>query len=271
MSLVVNNSCTGCGLCARICPSQKIKMIDGLAAIDDSCMMCGQCYSVCPTDSIRYEGLKEELPQVEAARTFKEFIQPKDMLTAMWSRRSVRFFTDDPVSDKDINFLLEAAHSAPTASNAQNVRIILLQDKRKDVTMEMTKALSNMGEELLEKGGLDSLTEYYAHKWAGMLLDYISNGKDALFFNAPLIAMFVSPHTVNATIAATHMNLMAESLSLGACFIAFANRAVDYDPSLKKVLGMGEGEKLVCTLAIGKPRVNFKRAPGRKPLDVTRL
>jgi len=126
-------------------------------------------------------------------------------------------------------------------------------------------------EELLAKGGLDSLTEYYAKKWSGMLLDYLSNGKDALFFNAPLIALFVSPHSVNAAIAATQMNLMAESLELGACFIGFAKRAVEYDPGLKKVLGMKDDERLVCALAIGKPRVKFLRAPGRKKLDVTRL
>jgi len=266
------NTCVGCGLCARICPSNKINMQSGLPVFKDSCMMCGQCYSVCPYDAILYsDGAEEKQPEGKKIEHLSSFVGPDDFLTALWSRRSVRAFSNEPVTDSELEYLLGAAHSAPTASNAQNVRYIVIQEKNKDVTIDMMKALGDMGDELLAKGGLDNLTEYYAHKWKNMLLDYLSKGEDALFFNAPLIVLFVGPHAVNATIAATQMNLMAESLGLGACFIGFAKRAVAYDRSLREKLGINEGEDLVCALAIGRPRVKYQRVPARKEIKVTKL
>ena len=272
MNFVISDACTGCGLCARICSPAKIHMKDGRPVIDDDCMMCGHCYAVCPFDAISYDSSREECFALKApAKGLSEFVKAEDLLTAFWSRRSIRYFSNEPVSDEEVNYLIEAAHSSPTASNAQNVRYIILQEKKKDYTIEMMKALGEMGDELLRQGGLDPLMENYAKRWSGMLMKYLSDGVDGLFFNAPLVVLFVGPHAVNASISAQQMSLMAEALGLGSCYIGFAKRAISYDPRLAAKLGIGDDEELVCAMAIGRPRVRFERIPARKPAQITRL
>jgi len=44
-------------------------------------------------------------------------------------RRSIREFTDEPVSDKDLDLLLESARQAPSGENAQPWRFIIVKDE----------------------------------------------------------------------------------------------------------------------------------------------
>jgi nitroreductase len=51
-----------------------------------------------------------------------------DTLTAIHTRRSVRSFTPDPVSEEDIQTLLEAAMVAPSSDNAQPWAFLIITD-----------------------------------------------------------------------------------------------------------------------------------------------
>jgi len=52
-----------------------------------------------------------------------------EVLEAIKKRRSVRWFTNDPVSYKDLLDLVEAGVYAPSASNMQNQRFLIITDK----------------------------------------------------------------------------------------------------------------------------------------------
>ena len=56
-----------------------------------------------------------------------------DMLLfkAMHSQRAIRLFTSDPVSEEDINTILEAAVRAPSPGNRQTWRFIVVRDGEK--------------------------------------------------------------------------------------------------------------------------------------------
>jgi nitroreductase len=51
-----------------------------------------------------------------------------DTLTAIHTRRSVRAFTPEPVSEADLQTLLEAAMTAPSAGNAQPWAFLVITD-----------------------------------------------------------------------------------------------------------------------------------------------
>jgi nitroreductase len=51
-----------------------------------------------------------------------------DTLTAIRSRRSVRAFTPEPVSEEDLRTLLEAAMAAPSAGNSQPWAFLIITD-----------------------------------------------------------------------------------------------------------------------------------------------
>lgn len=52
-----------------------------------------------------------------------------DLFTAIFTRRSVRSYTDAPVSEEDIRALLEAAMAAPSAGNSQPWQFVVIDDK----------------------------------------------------------------------------------------------------------------------------------------------
>ena len=54
-----------------------------------------------------------------------------ELFTAMHTRRSIRKFTSQPVSDDDIRKILEAAMMAPSAGNAQPWQFIVARDRAK--------------------------------------------------------------------------------------------------------------------------------------------
>ncbi len=50
-------ACTSCGLCARSCPAQAIRMEDGAPAWTGRCDSCNRCVNICPVGAIRSSGI----------------------------------------------------------------------------------------------------------------------------------------------------------------------------------------------------------------------
>ena len=53
------------------------------------------------------------------------------VLENIFTRKSVRKFTSEPVSDKQVETLLKAAMAAPSAMNKQPWRFVVVNDKEK--------------------------------------------------------------------------------------------------------------------------------------------
>ncbi len=53
-----------------------------------------------------------------------------DTLTTIFTRRSIRSYTDKPVSDETVKLLLQAAMAAPSAKNTQSWEFIVIRDKK---------------------------------------------------------------------------------------------------------------------------------------------
>ncbi|MEG1870134.1 MAG: EFR1 family ferrodoxin [Oscillospiraceae bacterium] len=54
-NFVINNSCTGCGTCASICPANNIEMFDGKPTFKHKCEHCMACLHWCPNKAIDYK------------------------------------------------------------------------------------------------------------------------------------------------------------------------------------------------------------------------
>lgn len=48
----VSDECIGCGLCARLCPQENIRIEDGKPQWGPSCMQCLRCLQYCPKNAI---------------------------------------------------------------------------------------------------------------------------------------------------------------------------------------------------------------------------
>ena len=60
--LKISDDCTGCGLCASICPMGNLRIQNGKAVNLEKCTMCYRCISSCPQKAITLLG-KEVIEQ----------------------------------------------------------------------------------------------------------------------------------------------------------------------------------------------------------------
>ena len=51
---LVKENCTGCTKCVRVCPTEALRVRNGLVQLDESkCIDCGKCVLACPCDAIQ--------------------------------------------------------------------------------------------------------------------------------------------------------------------------------------------------------------------------
>lgn len=79
-SIGVDETCTGCGTCARICPVQNIDVVDGKPEWLHHCEMCFACDEWCPKGAVHHwgrpNGAKYRHPDVKA----KDLLAPQTVL-----------------------------------------------------------------------------------------------------------------------------------------------------------------------------------------------
>jgi nitroreductase len=155
-----------------------------------------------------------------------------DILDVIRTRRSIRRYTGDPVSEEDINRILEAGRWAPSASNNQPWKFIVLRSP--EVRKKLAATLA----------------------WGKFL-------SQAVLGIAVVIDETASTHAVEDGAAATqNMLLESHSLGLGACWIG--TYGSPHEASAKKVLNVPEDERLLSVIAIGRPAEAPRKT--RKPL-----
>jgi Nitroreductase len=70
-----------------------------------------------------------------------------DIMSAIKKRKSVRIFLEKDVEEEKLRVILEAARLAPSASNRQEWRFIVVRDKEKRLgLMKAAKSQSSVGE-----------------------------------------------------------------------------------------------------------------------------
>lgn len=150
------------------------------------------------------------------------------MLDLLIKRRSIRKFKEEPVSPEVIDKIITGALTSPSSKNRKPWDIIVVNER-----------------ELLDKLGE---TRSHASK-------PISNGQ---------LAMVVVGNEENseiwiedASIIATVIQLTAESLGLGSCWIQARTRINDDNENvenlIKNILNIPEKYSVLCTIALGYP------------------
>ncbi|MFA6507250.1 MAG: EFR1 family ferrodoxin [Treponemataceae bacterium] len=81
---VSDDSCTGCGLCARNCPARAIKLRRGRPSWNLRCVACNRCINICPSKSILTSSVALALHLLFAIFTFALALSlplPRELLT----------------------------------------------------------------------------------------------------------------------------------------------------------------------------------------------
>lgn len=247
------DKCIACSKCIDDCPNSYLFLeSDEVHTSQKGCMECGHCYAICPQGAItmtNYDSIDEEVVLMSE-------IDPDTLLNAMKSRRTIRQFKPEPVEEEKIEKILEAGRYSPTGANRQMVSYTILGSKQREAE-EICLSLFRKG----KKFG-STFASY---------LKRIEIDDDFFFKGAPLVIVVSSKSTVDAGLASSYMEIMAESLGLGVLYSGFFVACCKMSRKLKKLLELERGYDVVTCMVIGYPDVKYKRIAPRKDLKVKKI
>jgi len=196
-------------------------------------------------------------------------------MKAIQDRRSVREFTIDPVSDQELDLILEAARQAPSGENAQPWRFIIVKDEtmRKKmgaiagggssrrftaeyVTKKMQERFSSLQDEEKKKAAFEKLT---------------SGQVSAFMAQAPVNIVVCGKKDVwdmpyDTSAAIENILLMVTALGLGACWVIAPCIDIRDEERMKALLGIPEGYKAVSVISVGHQTRPHRQRP-RLPVN----
>jgi len=178
---------------------------------------------------------------------------------AIKNRRSIRKYKSDPVSDADIKILLESARLAPSGTNSQPWRFIVVKDietikelkrsayNQRHVGMAPViivccadvNAFSEFPErvdELIEAGALPPTSRRF-------FVPALKNGLD----KTPRISLSIAA-AGNTAIAITNIMLQATEMGLGTCWVRWFDEI-----KVKEILEIPDNVDIMALLPIGTP------------------
>jgi len=180
---------------------------------------------------------------------------------AINQRRSVRNFRREPVSEEMILQMLEAARLAPSGSNSQPWRFIVITDQEEKTRLRQT----SQGQAAIEDAGAVFVTcadlSVYSKQTflqrrqeavtAGILLPSSLNDPAFLERLETMATEAQTENVIRATantyIAGEHIVLTAAALGLGSCWIgAFDHEAV------KKLYNLPDNILVLVLIAVGQ-------------------
>ncbi|MBA7584449.1 putative NAD(P)H nitroreductase [subsurface metagenome] len=171
------------------------------------------------------------------------------LLDLIKHRKSVRDFLETPVEREKIMMCLEAARQAPSASNSQPWRFIVVDDK------ELKDRLCDAA-----FGGLYFINSFC--KTAPVIVVVISEKSK---FLARIGGMFRGTkfYLIDIGAACEHFVLEAEDLGLGTCWIGWFN-----ERAVKSVLNIPKNKKIDILIALGYyDREKLGPEHEREPMD----
>lgn len=159
------------------------------------------------------------------------------VLEVIRKRQSVRSYQDKEIPEEVLQQVLEAGRLAPSASNKQCWKFIVVKDE--DLRKKLIPACKNqkfIGEAPVVIAGCATNPDY---------------------------VMTCGEHSypIDLAIALDHMSLQAAALGLGTCWIgAF------YQDQVKEILGVPEDVRVVSLMPLGYPK-ELGTKTERKPLS----
>lgn len=269
MTKVDIEKCVGCGVCKADCPAANISVKDGKAVSGKWCLECGHCTAVCEQKAVMLWGDYDLAEVLEYGDPKKFAIPPDHLLNFVKYRRSVRQFTDEPVSDAYIDKIIEMGRYTQTGANTQTLRyIVLTKETLREITPIALKTLAELDVKSVDKKAMRVPYQYldFQSIWVNWYAAYQRNKRDLLFHGAPNALLVVSRtcNEVDGCFNAGHLELMINALGLGACLMGFGTFAFDKSPELKRRIGIHEGESVIFMMVFGHPRVKYLRTVNRK-------
>lgn len=170
-----------------------------------------------------------------------------ELMDVIKGRRSIRKYKPDPVSDKDIELLLEAARWAPSWANTQVVRWIVVRDCDTKMKLAETLSFTNPANDAMRTVPVVLVLCAETGRAGIKRGEAVTDKGDWFMFDAAL--------------AVQNLTLMAHALGLGTVNIGYLDAR-----KAEQILQMPSNARVVELIPLGYPNEQPK-GPGRKELS----
>jgi nitroreductase len=161
-----------------------------------------------------------------------------DIYEAIRTRKSVRSYTDRPVDKETLVRLLDAARLAPSASNRQEWRFVVVRDSA--TRQRLSEAASNQRFVAEAPVVLACCAETEGH----------------------VMPCGLECFPIDVALAVDHLTLAAAAEGLGTCWIGAFNEA-----AVREILDIPKAVRIVALLPVGYPKDPKPVEKSRKSLD----
>ena len=166
-----------------------------------------------------------------------------DVLEAIKERRSIRAFTDEKVSEKDVERLIDAARWAPSAGNTQPLELVVVKDK------EMKRKLSEA-----------ALNQTFIEKAPVVIVVCADLNRSSRGYGSRGERLYSLQDTAAAT---ENILLAAQELGLATCWVgAFRDKEV------AKAVKAPKNMKPVAIVPVGHPAERPLAPPKRSVNEI---
>jgi nitroreductase/NAD-dependent dihydropyrimidine dehydrogenase PreA subunit len=243
--------CKRDGICAEVCPAKLIRLEgdafpEETADADQRCISCGHCVAACPAEALSHSRVTGCLPFHKDKRISAEALEQ-----FLKMRRSIREFKSAPVPREVLEHAIDTARWAPSASNLQPVRWLVVEKP------ENVRRLA---------GQIADVFRPSRESYLKGLVDAWDQGTDLILCNAPhVIVAHASPANVwspvDCAIAVTYLELSAQADGLGTCWSGFLVFAAGHDRRIAEYLGLPPEHRIFGAVMIGYPKFHYHRIP----------
>ena len=156
-----SKNCSGCGLCAGICPVNCLRIYNGFGKIDeDKCIRCGLCYFVCPRSYLPVKVLnmvQENASEIKDSTKIGYYIEAYSARTKI--KEISEICQDGGISSTCIHYLLEKnkidlAIGAKMSNTLWRPEPFLIKNKEDILLSAGTKYVNNPNLQLLNENDL---------------------------------------------------------------------------------------------------------------------
>ena len=178
-----------------------------------------------------------------------------DLKQAIDTRRAVREFTDQPVDEKTLRELIDAAIQAPSAVNQQPWSFCVVRDQA------LLARISRDAKAHMLRTSPAALSHHFQ--------ELLSNPQFDIFYHAPALvvisAVADSPWALqDCSLAAENLMLTARAAGLGTCWIGFAQAWLG-TPEGKAALNLPPAYVPVAPIIVGHPKSAPPPVPRKAP------
>lgn len=280
--------CKNCGICAEVCPNKIIGQNGSIhfkKEREHLCIQCGQCMAVCPAKALQIEGLSYENDFTELSSNKNNY---ENFMEVLSSRRSVRNFKSQPVSDELIDEIVNSVSYAPYGASPEKMEISIINNRETiESTLPMISEFFNGLEKLVEnpiaskflrlitgKEDFQTVKNHIYPFAKGGVYD-LENG-DGITRGAPTLVTIHAPkdaeaHTRNGIIYATYIMLAAHAIGLGATMIECVIAAINRNKKLKQIFQIPDENEAIMSVIIGYPKYKYKRTINRSKHKVHKV